>query len=208
MTIGLHQWRECSPFAEPKEVTLERRFVPQEIYGANIDEKIVQVPVHKWVFLACENASRCWSHNLPAHTDCLVIAVNGACQRNAAGKVETPLGCMLARIAHTTSGINIDVEDAGRAGGHVAELHAALYGLQQAAATAWEREMSEERDSGRPSMIAIKSDSPYLILAWEKNGYRTTKGTPVVHTELCEKLEAAYWSLCGAHESRRVYIYF
>jgi ribonuclease HI len=167
-----------------------RRFIPQEYFGEDIELWKVERPSWEYIQYAfvnvacprleliCESCGR-----TPAHSDSLVIAVDGACRDNGRENARAAVGVYVGE----GSPYNKSARLPGVITNQVAEITAGIEGLTLA------RKLLPiyKNLEGRIRHIVIKADSEYFVkgmtewvLKWEKNGYRNAAGRPVVNQEL------------------------
>jgi ribonuclease HI len=203
MTVANNPFEDSSQADKAREWPLGRKFNPKEIYGDDIDLDIVECPRNGWVFVACEHGEVCpHCHNLPAHTDCVVIAVDDACRHNGTSRAEAAIGIYSGKDSSYNRSIPLNIDQPTN---QVAELTAGLFSLKTAMVIA-ESSLppAEDGEKQKLCMVVIKSDSEYLvkgmtewILKWKENGYRNVKGRSVVNSALFQELEEAYQELVG-----------
>lgn len=202
MTVANRPFEDSSQADKAREWPLGRKFNPK-IYGDDIDLDIVECPRNGWVFVACEHGEVCpHCHNLPAHTDCIVIAVDGACRHNGTSRAEAAIGIYSGEDSPYNRSILLTIDQPTN---QVAELSAGLFALKLAIIFAETSvPLAEDGEMAKLSMVVIKSDSEYLvkgmtewILKWKENGHRNVKGRSVVNSAFFQELEEAYQELVG-----------
>ncbi|KAK6219891.1 hypothetical protein QIS74_05393 [Colletotrichum tabaci] len=140
----------------------DRKFDPaMNFHSQGTDLRSIELHHHgPWVFLSCGLGDPCPAcGRFPSHTNCIVIAVDGACRGNDTANAIAAVGV---------------------------HLQAGYYGLINAL------DIQEARVQGtKLTQVDIQADSEYLVkgmtewvFRWEKNEYRTAKGTPVVNANL------------------------
>ncbi|KAL3482594.1 ribonuclease H-like domain-containing protein [Aspergillus germanicus] len=200
------------------------RFRPSLIYPpAHFTPRDIEVPRGRWVYLACPHSrvkcSNCGVH--VAHTDAIVIAMDGACRSNstAAGGV-TSLGvfCGFAnpynRVQRLTNeGLSVPHTS------QVAQLKACARALCQAGLIGEDRALgsAEAHRHGRGNwngnvhihgrdvrLVVIKSDSEYIVRRvtelmprWKANGWRNSRGVEVANAEEWRTIDRLVYSLWG-----------
>ncbi|TKW58156.1 Ribonuclease H1 [Colletotrichum tanaceti] len=142
-----------------------------------------------WVFLSCRLGDPCPAcDQFPAHTNCIVIAVDGACRGNGMTDAIAAVGVYVGEDSPYNMSLRLDEPNPTN---QIAELRAGYHGLKVA------------RDIQRVGVknikltkVVIKSDSEYLVkgmtewvFRWEENGYRTARGTPVVNANFFRLLQ-------------------
>jgi ribonuclease HI len=190
MGINRHSTADHSDSFHPREWKKDRKFNPKERYGENVDLDDVEVCDDEyWTYVACEGADPC-EHcgRLAAHTDCIVIAVDGACRNNGTAEATAAAGVFVGDESEYNDSF---ILKASKPTNQMAELRAGIRGLEQALVI-----RSNGIEGGELHQVVIKADSEYLVkgmtewvFKWEENGYRTTRGTPVTNAPLFRKLE-------------------
>lgn len=92
-----------------------------------------------------------------AHTDCLVIAIDGACSNNGNDQARSAI-----RVFHgenSRRNVSCTLDSYGRHTNQIAELHACLSALFDALVIQRKLEVAGDRLSA----IVIKSDSEYVV---------------------------------------------
>ncbi|MCJ1359271.1 MAG: hypothetical protein MMC33_009272 [Icmadophila ericetorum] len=166
----------------------DRKFVVSELYGEGIDidtnlyddgEDLTLVP--------CHNDPPCPRCGCGArHLGTAFVAIDGACKGNGTADTRAGVGVYFGRDSefNITSSLNIEFPTSQKA-----ELHACSVALHQI------RNVKEDYEP-MLSQVVIKADSEYVvkgmtewIFKWEENGFRTSKGSPVVNAELFRQVE-------------------
>lgn len=134
--------------------------------------------------LACPGSKRkcphCNTH--VAHSDYLVIAIDGACSNN--GKAEARSSIGVFHGYNNDLNISCALDSFDRHTNQVAELEACSRALSNAIIIQAEWTMANDHLSG----IVIKSDSEYVVRGltewlpkWKRNGWRNARGVPVAN---------------------------
>ncbi|KAH7035957.1 ribonuclease H-like domain-containing protein [Microdochium trichocladiopsis] len=169
----------------------DRRFVPSLRYT---DKVLDQIEIHHdddlWTYVACDDADPCADCGaLPAHLDCIVIAVDGACHNNGTPYASAAVGVFVGKNSPHNISTSLMLKDT-KATSQIAELNAGILGLQQAL-------QIQRQGFGEETLhqVVIKADSEYLVKGmtewasrWKKNGYRTSTGKPVANLALFDRL--------------------
>lgn len=176
--------------SQKREWAQDRKFKPYELYGENVDLDDVEVCADGyWTYVACNRAGTC-EHcgRLSAHTDCIVIAVDGACWNNGTEEARAAAGVFIGEESEYNDSFVLKVS---KPTNQVAELSAGIRGLEKALVI-----QSNGISDGDLQQVVIKADSEYLvkgmtewIFKWKKNGYRTSRGTLVTNAPLFKRLE-------------------
>ncbi|KAI9774367.1 MAG: hypothetical protein M1840_004261 [Geoglossum simile] len=173
----------------PEGWAKDRRFRPDKLYGEDIDPDLVEIRRDGvWTFVACPVDGPCRNcGKLTPHVDCIIIAVDGACRGNGTVEARATVGVFVG----SKSKYNVSFAlNTARPTNQVAELTAAIFGLQQAS-------VIQSNKVGRSELgnVVIKADSEYLVkgmtdwvFKWEQNGYITAKGKPVTNVSLFKEL--------------------
>ncbi|WEW57670.1 ribonuclease H [Emydomyces testavorans] len=190
---------------QPKLLSLDRKFDPERYYSDDIGLDNVESLMDEWVYLGCPFSPFCELHRqFPAHDDCIVIAVDGACWNNGGPNASAAIGVFVGpgnkhNISRT---VDFDVPTNQKA-----ELTAGLNGL----ITALNLRKESRNADNRVSIVVIKSDSEYLvkamtewILKWKRNGYTNCKGRPVANKSIFLAIEEEFCAL----EQRGVEVLF
>lgn len=169
----------------------DRKFDPSLRYRGDVKLDDVEVGSYdeEWTYVACDEDRLCphceW---LAPHVDCIVIAVDGACEGNGMTGARAAAGVFVGKTSQYNKSVLLAEPNATN---QVAELRAGILALHQVM-DIWSKWSREER----LQMVVIKSDSEYLVkgmtervFKWESNGYRTCKGTPVKNWELLKQLD-------------------
>ncbi|KAH8807928.1 ribonuclease H-like domain-containing protein [Xylogone sp. PMI_703] len=186
MGIDLH----LSAADHTREWIKNRKFEPKKLYGENVNLDHVEVCRDKyWIYVACDQANPC-EHcgRLAAHLDCIVIAVDGACRGNGTAGAVAATGVFVGNESEYNDSLILRVP---RPTNQVAELSAGIRGLEQALAI-----RNEGIHDWPLGQVVIKADSEYLVkgmtdwvFKWEKNGFRTARGTLVTNAPLFMRLQ-------------------
>ena len=146
-------------------------------------------PTSGFIHIPCPRQETC-NCGLPLlHSDCIIIAVDGACrgkgQLGAAGAIGVYFG---EGNRHNVSEVNREDSTNQRN-----ELRACLRALRVAT------HIKVQGDSGLEAglhQVLIKADSDYVIkgmtqwiLNWRKNGFRSVKGTSVTNQNLFQEID-------------------
>ncbi|TQN72678.1 Ribonuclease H [Colletotrichum shisoi] len=164
----------------------DRKFDPaMNFHPQGTDLRSIELHHHgPWVFLSCGLGDPCPAcGRFPSHTNCIVIAVDGVCRGNGTANAIAAVGVYVGEDSPYNVSVVLDEPSPTN---QIAELRAGYYGLINAL------DIQEARVQGtKLTQVVIKADSEYLvkgmtewIFRWEKNGYRTAKGTTVVNANL------------------------
>lgn len=170
-----------------------RRFVPEERYFAGIDLDIVEIhniddEGEAWTLVACDNDDPC-EHcgRLSAHSNCIIVAVDGACRGNGTAAARSSIGIF---FGHESTLNHRALLANSRATNQVAELCADIVALERAL------EIEQTGIMRGLGQVVVKSDSDYRvkgmtewIFKWEGNNYTNAKGTPVTNAEFFKLLQ-------------------
>ena len=132
----------------------------------------------------CAGSSRCPTCGcFASHTNEIIIAVDGACKGNGGPNSQASIGVYFSKTSLYNQS---EVLDDSPATNQKAELTALLRALETIPHIAIE-ELNK---------VIVKSDSEYVvkgmtgwIFKWNKNGYRTSKGSAVANAELYRAVE-------------------
>jgi len=166
----------------------DRLFDSKKLWEFDIDLSVVEVDHGDVIHVACDRSLPCSQcGRLPAHSNTLIIAVDGACRSNGR-KNATPQSALGIFVGHS-SPHNFHQKLPWALTNQVAELMAGWAGLMVAS-----KVLMEDREDKLDTVI-IKSDSEYLvkgmtdwILKWQVNGWKTATGKDVVNRDLFEDL--------------------
>jgi ribonuclease HI len=196
------------------------RFRPSLIYPpTHFTPRDIEVPRGRWVYLACPHSrvkcSNCGVH--VAHTDAIVIAMDGACRSNGTAhstKGVSSLGvfCGFANPYNRVQRLTDD-DVSGRHTSQVAQLKACARALCQAGLIGEDRALgsAEGHSHGRAHshgrdvrLVVIKSNSEYIIQGvteliprWKANGWRNSRGVEVANAEEWRTIDRLVYSLRG-----------
>jgi ribonuclease HI len=178
----------CGPSQE-RDWVKDRKFKPRELYGQDIDLDDVEICYDDWTYVACYRADPCeYCGGLAAHTDCIVIAVDGACSNNGKANARAAAGVFVGDKSKYNASFALSMTEPTN---QKAELRAGICGLEKA-------HLIQKNGVGgsKLNQVIIKADSEYLVkgmtewmFKWEKNGYRTSRDTPVTNASLFKRLE-------------------
>lgn len=172
------------------ETAGDRKFDPETRYPTGIDPDHIEKYHGTWTNVSChEPCSDCGL--LAAHSDCLVIAVDGACRNIARPSVVASVGVFVGYGSQHNVALCLDW--VAPRNNLVAELWACWHGLVQALHIAHQW-VAEGQQPLR--QIVIKANSGYLvkgmteqIWTWRDNGYLNNKGKPMVNGDMFRALE-------------------
>jgi ribonuclease HI len=175
----------------------DRVFDPTTRYGRDVTLDMIEIG-HKndeFTYLACDHEAPCPNHGLPAHLNCIVIAVDGACRGNGTAEARGAAGIFVGKKSTYNRSVPVGAQGATN---QTTELMAGLLGLHQAMAIARSGDLGEEP----LDTVVIKADSEYLVkgmtervLRWERNGYRTSRGEAVKNAGLFRELQTQVQAL-------------
>jgi ribonuclease HI len=199
--MGINKHSSTADFCDSSKAqgwVKDRRFKPYERYSQNVDLDDVEVSEDEyWSFVACDRAGPCEDCGcLSAHIDCIVIAVDGACWNNGTAGARAAAGVFVGDESEYNDSFVLKVTNPTN---QVAELRAGIRGLEQALVI-----QSNGINGSDLQQVVIKADSEYLVkgmtewvFKWKKNGYRTSRGTPVTNAPLFKRLEELVIKLNG-----------
>ena len=192
--MGINRHRLAADHSDPsrpRKWADNREFKPIERYGEKVDLDDVEASDDDgdWTYVACENDGPCEScGRLSGHTDCIIIAIDGACRKNGTKEARAAAGVFVGDKSEYNKSVLLT---GSRPTNQVAELSAGILGLEEAI-----KIRREGIGGGDLHQVVIKTDSKYLVegmtewvFKWEKNGYRTSKGTVVTNSGLFKRLE-------------------
>jgi ribonuclease HI len=188
--MAINQHSSLSHSLQLREWIKDRIFNPKERYGEDVDLDKVEICHNQhWTYVACDKAGPCKAcGGLEAHTDCIVIAVDGACRNNGTAEATAAAGVF---VGNGSKYNDCFILRASKPTNQLAELRAGIRGLEQALVI-----QSKGIDGVDLHQVVIKADSEYLVkgmtewaFKWKKNGYRTSRGMPVTNAPLFKKLE-------------------
>jgi ribonuclease HI len=168
----------------------DRIFDPRKIWGFDIEPSVVEVDYSDLTHVGCEFSKQCKICGcLAAHSNTLIIAVDGACRSNGR-KESTPQSALGIFVGHD-SPYNLQTKLPWVRTNQVAELAAGVVGLGLA------KKVIKNEGQGVINTLVIKADSEYLIkgmtewvVKWQMNGWKTAKGGNVVNRGWFEDLLA------------------
>jgi ribonuclease HI len=115
-----------------------------------------------------------------SHTDCIVVAIDGACSNNGKPEALSSVGVYCADDNDLNVSCTLDFKDHHTS--QLAELGACVRALYKAI------RIKLERPFGQLGAVVIKSDSEYVVRGvtewlpkWKKNGWKNCKGLPVAN---------------------------
>jgi ribonuclease HI len=164
------------------DLTVGRRFHPENVYPDHFSLEDIEVPRGPWVYLACPRSKKkcpkCQLHDF--HTDCIVVAIDGACSNNGKPEALSSVGVYCGDDNDLNVSCALDFKDHHTS--QLAELEALLRALYRAIHIKLKRPFGELRT------VIIKSDSEYVVRGvtewlpkWKKNGWKNCKGLPVAN---------------------------
>jgi ribonuclease HI len=169
------------------DLTPGRQFHPENIYLPHFGQDDIEVPKGDRVYLACPGSERkcptCDVH--VAHSDCIVIAIDGACSNNGTDEARSAI-----RVYHgynSDFNISYTLDRLGRHTNQIAELEACARALSDAIIIQVEWEMADDRLKA----IVIKSDSEYVVRGlteWHPK-WKNAKGSPVANSTDFQRIE-------------------
>ncbi|CEN61279.1 hypothetical protein ASPCAL07939 [Aspergillus calidoustus] len=196
------------------------RFRPSLIYPpAQFTPRDIEVPRGRWVYLACPHSrvkcSSCGVH--VAHTDAIVIAMDGACRSNGTAPSAKPVSSLgvFCGFANPYNRVQrLTDEDVGeRHTSQVAQLKACARALCQAGLIGEDRALgsADGHSYGRAHgqgrdvrLVVIKSDSEYIVRGvtelmprWKANGWMNSRGVEVANAEAWRLVDRLVCSLRG-----------
>lgn len=141
------------------DLTPDRRFRPEDVYPPHFSPEDIEVPWGECVYLACPGSERkCPKCNVHvAHSDCLVIAIDGACSNNGRDKARSVIGVFHGYDCDFNVSETLDGFD--RHTSQIAELEACTRALCDATSIREGWEMADDHLGA----IVIKSDSEYVV---------------------------------------------
>ncbi|RDW86070.1 uncharacterized protein DSM5745_02712 [Aspergillus mulundensis] len=172
-----------------------RRFLLQEHYPPPFHTNPLDIESARegWVFLACpgspEKCPHCKRH--PAHTSCIVIAIDGACQNNGStqGTARAAFAAYFGKGNELNTARLVGADQ--RQTSQVAELAGAIEALRIVAGLP-----EEQKPDGKLYTVTLKSDSAYVVQGvteylakWKRNGWRNAQGKAVANIKLWKELE-------------------
>ncbi|KAL2817104.1 ribonuclease H-like domain-containing protein [Aspergillus granulosus] len=188
----------CSSVSSPPRSLPEadlapgRRFHPDNEYPKRFSQEDIEVPREESVYLACPGSKRkcpqCKVH--VAHSDCLVIAIDGACSNNGKDKARSSIGVFHGYGSEWN--VSCTLDNTGRHTNQIAELEACSRALSNAIAIQAEWDLTDHP----LDTLVIKSDSEYVVRGltewlpkWKKNGWKNAKGLPVTNSYLFQRID-------------------
>ncbi|KAH6718147.1 ribonuclease H-like domain-containing protein [Leptodontidium sp. MPI-SDFR-AT-0119] len=191
----------CYNTGEDYGLSPSRRFLPSEVYDPPFFPTEIEISSKppNFTHVACGHASPCHHcGRLQPHVNSLVIAVGGTCRGNGQENARSAIGVYFSMNSRHNRG---RVLPANVKTNQAAELYAGLEALRMADSV---RMMMDEQMEGLEQVV-IKSDSVYLVkgmtewaLKWERDGWKTAKGQPVVNEELFKQLLDQYKALADS----------
>lgn len=125
-----------------------------------------------------------------AHSDCIVIAIDGACSNNGTDEARSVIG--VYHGYNNDFNISYTLDRLDRHTNQIAELEACARALSDAIIIQAEWEMADDCLKA----IVIKSDSEYVVRGltewlpkWKKNGWKNAKGSPVANSTYFQRIE-------------------
>ncbi|KAH0556121.1 hypothetical protein GP486_005943 [Trichoglossum hirsutum] len=175
----------------------DRKYDPCYLFGDDVDLDEVEVPRGDWVHEACHNGDLCkYCRRYPAHTDAIIIAVDGACRNNGKTDASAAVGVFVGDGSEYNLGSVLNMVEPTS---QKAELKAAILGLRAAQVI-----LGRGIAGGELGKVIIKADSEYMvkgmtdwIYKWNANGYMTARGKPVANAGLFQMLERLVLRLNG-----------
>ncbi|KAF2859993.1 ribonuclease H-like protein [Piedraia hortae CBS 480.64] len=180
----------------------DRKFVP--------DLPLDEIELNSWddevVYTVCSHSTFCPScGRRAAHSDSIIIAVDGACRNN--GMINVPQYASIGVYANEYSTYNVAERLTPRQvsanlalTNQMAELYAGIRGLE----VAQQIHADETTELTPLKQVIIKSDSMYLvrgmtewIFKWLANGWVNAKGARVVNWKLFARLDELVKQLNG-----------
>jgi len=177
-----------------KSATGERYDVAA-IYGDDfiLDTDMYDIGID-WTMPPCPYSEACKSCGIrPRHSDSIIVAIHGACRGNGYPGARSSYGVYYSEASsYNLSGlIKGSVHTSQRA--ELAACVAALRLVREFAVIA-PTGVLEDLESLRE--VIIKADSEYLVRGmtewvtkWRLNGFKNTKGRPVVNADLFRKID-------------------
>ena len=157
--------------------------------GFDLDTTIYEEPFGL-TLVPCPDETTCpHCGRRPRHSDCIVIAIDGACRGNGTAMAEGAIGIYFAEESeHNVSERVVDMYSTSQK----MELRACLRALK--IAMRFKLDGVEGLDG--LSQVLIKADLEYVvkgmtewIFKWRENGYRTAKGQHVTNMELFKAID-------------------
>ncbi|KAL2817110.1 ribonuclease H-like protein [Aspergillus granulosus] len=186
--------QERSPQQSPIEIDLTpgRRFHPENVYPQHFSQEDIEVPKGDVVYIACPGSKRkcpqCKVH--VAHSNCLIIAIDGACSNNGKDGARSSIGVFHGYDSIFNVSRTLDSND--RHTNQIAELEACSRALFDATIIQEEWALTDEPLGA----IVIKSDSEYVVRGltewlpkWKENGWKNAKGLPVANSYLFQRID-------------------
>ncbi|PVH83507.1 ribonuclease H-like protein [Cadophora sp. DSE1049] len=152
---------------------------------------------------ACPHVTRCLNcENLQPHRNCIIVAVDGACRGNGNGQTNTRSATGICFGADSRYNLGLVMSAADVKTNQVAELHVGIEALRTVINLV--QGMDRQVEEVQLEQVVLKSDSEYLVKGvtewvdkWERNGWRTAKGGPVVNERLFNEVRGLIKELAG-----------
>lgn len=151
--------RSCPHLACPPKERFPgcSRFDPLETYHRNVDISTLEIDEGEWVLSRCGAGNHCACGKPPSHTDCIVIAVDGACSNNGTSDARAGIGVYFGSQSSVSISMASGIKEPTNQKAELIAATAALYFIKY---------MLSLKFCLEPLSIAtIKSDSEYLVRA-------------------------------------------
>lgn len=167
----------------------------------------IEIPVGEpgeyfWTVAACPspNGRRCPGCNgFKRHNDQIIVGIDGACRNNGLPNAEASIGVFFGH--NSKYNLRERIID-GPITSQRAELIATSRALEQVQSFCSYEYLDMGEEGSLFNAVVFKSDSAYVVNGltqwvwkWERNGYRTTQGTPVVNIDLFQQLVKQIYQL-------------
>ena len=182
-----HRSQGCDQY----EWRADRRFVPVEHFDKLVDRISNQYDNGGDIsYLLCRYFWCPGHKRFVGHSDGIMIAVDGACKGNGRGDAYATIGVYFSKSSRWNL---TEVLTDPLPTNQKAELTACLRALQMVLRL--RHTIVEGTESGLRTVV-IKTDSEYVvkgmtewIFKWNKNGFKTSKGSAVVNASLFKSIE-------------------
>ena len=174
----------------------DRKFIPNELYGPDFDLDSneysgINSPGqdYNFTFVPCQDddVPCCDCGRRSVHTNEIIIAIDGACKANGTPDAQARIGVYFAQYSMYNISMELQKALDPRPSNQKAELMACLTALEK---------LDEVESEDKLSQVVIKADSEFVvksmtewIFKWRKNGYKTSKGSPVTNADLFQSID-------------------